>query len=123
MLYGGTSSKTSRITYDFTDKEMKFKFTPLTLDLRYFIMKNRKLDVFAGAGLNYYPFEDQNVIEDVKDNAMGFNFLGGVYYKLTGKLALRFMLRFNFVKKEIEGADNDLNMNSAELLFGLSVRL
>ncbi|NIM15816.1 MAG: efflux RND transporter periplasmic adaptor subunit [Candidatus Aminicenantes bacterium] len=119
-VYLGTSSKTSEI--DWHEEDLKFKFTPLSLDLRYHFKKNPQWGFFAGVGLNIYPFEDTNPIEDVKDSATGFNVLGGAYYNITRNFSLQLILRYNTVKKEIENADNDLNMDSLEMLLGISVR-
>lgn len=116
--YAGTSSKTA--TVDWSEQDLKFSFVPITLDLRYYFKRNQKWDFFAGAGLNIYSFKDENPIEEVKDSAVGMNLLGGAYYRITQKFLLHLALRFNIVKKAIEGADNDLNMNSAELLLGIS---
>ena len=118
---GAVSSKKTDV--DWSDQQLEFKFTPISLDLRYFFKKSEKWDFFGGAGVNLYPFEDTNPIENVKDNAFGLNAIGGAYYHLTEKLSVKLFLRFNMVKKTIENADNDLNMNSAELLFGLSYKL
>jgi opacity protein-like surface antigen len=116
--YAGTSSKTAEI--DWAEEDLKFSFTPITLSLRYFFKRDQKWDFFAGAGLNIYSFKDENPIEEVKDNAVGMNLLAGAYYHITEKFLLHLALRFNIVRKTIEGTDNDLNMNSAELLFGIS---
>jgi RND family efflux transporter MFP subunit len=118
--YAGTSSKTAEIELGLATEDLKFSFTPITLDLRYFFKRNQKWDFFAGAGVNIYSFKDENPIEEVKDNAIGMNLLGGAYYHITEKFLLHLALRFNIVKKTIENTDNDLNMNSAELLFGIS---
>jgi RND family efflux transporter MFP subunit len=118
---GAVSSRKTDV--DWTDQPLEFKFTPISLDLRYFFKKSEKWDFFGGAGVNLYPFEDTNPIENVKDNAFGLNAIAGTYYHLTEKLSVKLFLRFNMVKKTIENADNDLNMNSAELLFGLSYNL
>jgi RND family efflux transporter MFP subunit len=118
-FYGGASSKTTAV--DWTEEDLKFRFTPFTLDARYFFKRNQRWDFFAGAGLNIYPFKDTNPIEDVKDNAFGFNILGGTYFNLNKTFALQFILRYNLVKKTIENADNDLNMNSLEALLGIAV--
>jgi RND family efflux transporter MFP subunit len=117
-FYWGTSSKTAEI--DWEEEDLKFRFTPLALDVRYFFKRTQRWDFFAGAGLNIYPFEDTNPIEDVKDKAFGFNILGGTYFNLNKSFALQLMLRYNLVKKTIESADNDLNMNSLEALFGIA---
>ena len=116
--YAGTSSKTAEI--DWAEQDLKFSFTPITLNLRYFFKRNMKWDFFVGAGLNIYSFKDENPIEEVKDNAIGMNLLAGTYYHITEKFLLHLALRFNIVKKSIEETDNDLNMNSAELLLGIS---
>lgn len=118
---GAISSRKAEI--DWAADPLEFKFTPISLDLRYFFKRSDKWDFFAGGGLNLYPFEDINPIENVKDNAFGFNAVAGAYYHIAGRLSMHMILRFNLVKKAIENADNDLNMNSAELLFGLSYNL
>jgi membrane fusion protein (multidrug efflux system) len=120
-LYGGTGSKTAPV--DWAETDLEFKFTAFTLDLRYFFKRNMKWDFFAGAGLNVVSFKDTNPILEVKDNAIGFNLLAGTYYHLTEKLLLHLALRLNMVKKAIPDTDNDLNMNSAELLLGISYNL
>jgi outer membrane protein W len=120
-LYGGTGSKTAEI--DWAEEDLKFKFTTVTLDLRYFFKRSLKLDFFAGAGLNIVSFKDTNPILEVKDNAVGFNLVAGTYYHLTEKFLFHLALRFNIVKKTLEDTDNDLNMNSAELLLGISYNL
>ncbi|UCH96979.1 MAG: HlyD family efflux transporter periplasmic adaptor subunit [Candidatus Aminicenantes bacterium] len=119
--YAGTSSKTAEI--DLFEEDLKFTFTPITLDLRYFFKRDQKWDFFGGAGINIYPFKDENPIEEVKDNAVGINLLAGTYYHITEKFLLHLAVRFNIVKKSIENADNDLNMNSTELLLGFSYNL
>lgn len=116
--YAGTSSKTAEI--DWAEQDLKFSFTPITLNLRYFFKRDQKWDFFAGAGLNIYSFRDENPLEEVKDNAVGMNLLAGAYYHITEKFLLHLALRLNIVRKAIEEADNDLNMNSAELLIGIS---
>lgn len=118
---GAVSSRKAEI--EWAVDPLEFKFTPISLDLRYFFKRGEKWDFFAGAGLSLYPFEDINPIENVKDNAFGFNAVAGGYYHIAGRLSMHLILRFNMVKKAIENADNDLNMNSAELLFGLSYNL
>lgn len=119
-FYLGTSSKTTEIIWD--EEDLKFKFTPISLDLRYHFKKTPQWDLFAGLGLNSYPFEDTNPIEDVKDSATGFNVLAGAYYNITRNFSLQLILRYNMVKKEIENADNDLDMTSLEMMLGISVR-
>jgi opacity protein-like surface antigen len=117
----GLSSKKAEI--DWAEEPLEFKFKAFSLDIRYFFKKSEKWDIFAGAGFNLYPFEEINPIENVKDNAFGFNGMVGAYYNVTKKFSLQLILRFNLVKKTLENVDNDLNMNSAELMFGLSYNL
>ena len=116
--YVGTSSKT--VAIDWAEQDLKFNFQPITLNVRYFFKRDYRWDFFAGAGINIYSFKDENPIEEVKDNAVGMNLLAGTYYHLTERFLLHLAMRLNIVKKAIEGTDNDLNMNSAELLFGIS---
>jgi RND family efflux transporter MFP subunit len=117
----GLSSKKAEI--DWAEEPLEFKFKAFSLDVRYFFKKSEKWDIFAGAGFNLYPFEEINPIENVKDNAFGFNGLVGAYYNITKKFSLQLILRINLVTKALENVDNDLNMNSAELMFGLSYNL
>ncbi len=118
----GFSSKTTSV--DWAPEELKFKFIPFSLDARYFFTKGRKFDIFGGAGINVYSITEtlpeSSPLEDISETAIGFNLLGGTYYHLTDKLSLQMILRFNLVSKSLENTDNDLKMNSAELLFGLN---
>ncbi|MCP5103927.1 MAG: efflux RND transporter periplasmic adaptor subunit [bacterium] len=117
----GISSKKKDIDWD--PNPLEFEFKAFTLNLRYYLKRSKSFDFFAGAGMNLYPFEEINPIADVKDKAFGFNILAGTYYHLTKNVSVQLTLRFNMVKKALENVDNDLNMNSAELLFGLSYNL
>lgn len=117
----GLSSKKTDIEWG--EDPLEFKFKAFSLDVRYFFKKSEKWDIFAGAGFNLYPFEEINPIENVKGSALGFNGLVGAYYNVTKKFSLQLILRLNLVKKTMENVDNDLNMNSAELMFGLSYNL
>lgn len=117
----GLSSRKKEI--DWAEEPLKFKFKAFSLAGRYFFKKSEKWDIFAGAGFNLYPFEEINPIENVKGSAFGFNGLAGAYYNITEKVSLQLILRFNLVKKTMENVDNDLNMTSAEMMFGLSFDL
>ncbi|MCP5052710.1 MAG: biotin/lipoyl-binding protein [bacterium] len=118
-----TGSKTAEIP-GFTDFTLKFKLTPAALDVRYYFKRDATWDFFAGAGISYFAFEEENPIENVKDNAMGFNMLGGVYYNVANNISVQLAFRYNFVKKTITEpeVDNDLDLSGPELLFGISFR-
>ncbi len=124
IWFSGAFGSKSATLDDFPEADLKFKFTPLSLDARYYFVRNSKFDFLAGAGISYYSFEETQSLgfEGIKDNAIGFNLLAGTYYHLTEKLSLQLLFRLNMVKKtiEIEDVDNDLNLNSMELLFGIS---
>jgi RND family efflux transporter MFP subunit len=118
-----TGSKVGEIP-DWPEAELKFKFTPISIDGRYFFKRSLKYDFFAGAGLNIVSFQDDNPLEVVKDSAVGVNLLGGAYYHINDRFSVQFMFRYNIVKKTITSTeievDNDLDLTSPELLFGFT---
>jgi RND family efflux transporter MFP subunit len=122
-LSAQTGSKSTAIP-DFPEITLKFTLTPVALDLRYYFKRSSTWEFFGGAGLSYYTFKEENPIEEVSDNAVGFNILGGAYYNFTNNLAVQLLFRYNIVKKTIEEpqVDNELDLTSAELLFGISFR-
>jgi outer membrane protein W len=118
-----TGKKTATLEDFPEDGNLEFTFMPISFDVRYYFQRSDKFDFFAGAGLNYYSFEDVNPINPIKDNAIGFNLVGGGYYNVTNNISLQFALRWNSAKKTIESdivVDNDLDLSSLEMLFGLS---
>ncbi|MCP4217204.1 MAG: outer membrane beta-barrel protein [bacterium] len=112
---------------DFPEADLTMKFTPITLNVRYFFTKGAKLDFLAGAGVNYYMVKETHNLDfpDVSENAIGFNLHAGTYYNLNEKLAVKLIFRFNMVKKTMteETIENDMNLNNMELLFGFSYNL
>lgn len=131
-FYVGTGNKTATIDLgqgENTDNETEFKFVPVCLDLRYFVVNSPRFQIFAGAGLSVYSFEDKNMFYSVKDTATGFNLITGTYFHITPKLALQAIFKYNSAKKdigtvEIEGetveADNQIKLDSIELLLGVT---
>lgn len=98
----------------------KFTLTALALDLRYYIIQGKLLDLIAGAGISFYPFKDENTIENVSETAIGFNGLVGTYIHLAKHFDLHLILRLHSVKKTLDNADYNLKMDNGELLFGIS---
>ncbi len=117
-IYGGYGTKTQGV--DWAEEDLKFQFLPISLDLRFFVFRSRIVDLFAGGGVNVYPFKDTNPLEDVEGVAFGFNILGGAYLNINKMFAFQCILRYNNVRKTIENADNNLNMDSLEALLGIA---
>lgn len=129
---GGMTKKTGNIELPEgvdLDSEAEFKLTPISIDLRYFLYTTRKFDVFIGAGLSLYSFEDKNALYEVKDSTVGFNFLGGAYYNITQKFGFQFIVKYNSAKKdlgtiEIDGEQvqttQELKLDNLELMIGIT---
>jgi opacity protein-like surface antigen len=118
-----TGKKTATLEDFPGDGDLEFKYMPVSFDVRYYFQRGPKFDFFAGAGLTYVNFEDINPINNIKDSAIGFNLLGGAYYNVSNNIALQLALRWNSVTKTLDvepAVDNDLDLGSIELLFGLS---
>jgi RND family efflux transporter MFP subunit len=124
LSYG--SGKKEGVIPDFPEVALDFAYTPISIDLRYYFKRSPKFDFFAGLGLNHYSYEenisDELDLESVKDTAIGFNMLGGMYYNISANFSLQCLLRWNAVKKTIiePAVDNELNLGGLELLFGIT---
>jgi len=131
-LAGGMAKKTVDLDLGAgidANPEAEFKLTPISIDLRYFLFSNRSFDVFVGAGLSLYAFEETNFLYNINDNAVGFNVMGGAYYNITRKFGFQFILKYNNASKtigtlEIEGeavqATQDLKLSNLEVMVGLT---
>lgn len=119
------SSKTASV--EWSTEDLKFTYIPLSLDLRYKFAKAGKLNFLGGFGVSYYTFEDINPIETLKDSMIGFNILAGAEFAISNRVSMKMLFKMNFVKKDMTGTelipDNEMDLGSMELLFGLSFRL
>jgi membrane fusion protein (multidrug efflux system) len=121
---GGMAAKNN--TPAWSPDEMKFRLIPLSADLRYYFMEKGKLSAFAGIGANVFMVKDVNPAGDIKTTMIGFNALGGGYYKLSKKLFAQLYLKFNMVKKDLypdSTLDDPLNLSGLELNLGVGILL
>lgn len=121
---GGMAAKNN--TPAWSPEELKFRLIPLSADLRYYLMEKGKLSAFAGAGVNVFMVKDVNPAGDIKKTIIGFNALGGGYYKFSKKLFAQLYLKFNMVKKDLypdSTLDTPLDLSGLELNLGVGILL
>ncbi len=108
---------------DFPETPMEFTLLPVSLDLRYFLKRGQKLDIYVGTGFTYYSFEDISPLSEVKSSAIGINLVGGTYYHLSRHLSLHAAFRWSTAKKDIvaePAPDFKLDLSGIDLLLGVS---
>jgi len=121
---------------------IKFQIIPLSLGLRYRILKWKFMEPFVGAGLNMYLYSEtisgETDLENTSDSALGFYFLVGSYFDINPgfmkqisqkrKLFLlgEIFVKYNIIKKTLaealpDGTDT-FDLGGIEMGIGLGVR-
>lgn len=128
-LSGTTGSKTETADYLGESVEQKFSYTPIHLDVRYYISRSPKLDFYAGAGLSYFPFKEETPLYEVDEKATGFNILAGMYYNITRKFSFQLGIRMSSASHTQlfetfgESEEVKVKLGGIELLLGISLNL
>ena len=121
---------------------IKFQIIPLSLGLRYRILKWKFMEPFVGAGLNMYLYSEtisgETDLPSTSDSAMGFYFIAGSYFDINPgfmkqisqkrKLFLlgEIFVKYNIIKKTLaealpDGTDT-FDLGGIEMGIGLGVR-
>jgi membrane fusion protein (multidrug efflux system) len=115
---------------------IKFQIIPLSLGLRYRILKWKFVEPFVGAGLNLYLYTEtisgETDLANTSDSAMGFYFFAGSYFdiiplkKSSIFLLGEFFVKYNIIKKTLaealpDGTDT-FDLGGIEMGIGLGVR-
>lgn len=123
-LSGGMAAKNNQPAW--SPVELKFRLTPLSAAVRYYLLEKGKVSVFAGAGANVFLVKDENPIENIKTTMIGFNVLAGGYYQFSKNVFAQLYGKFNMAKKDLypdSDLDNPLNLGGMELNLGIGIRL
>jgi outer membrane protein W len=108
----------------------QFKVAPLSIGLRYRILKARFAEPFVGAGLNFYSYKEtisgETNLEGTKGNATGLHFQGGSYFHIKRFFLGEFFLKYNMVPKTLpdllpDGTDK-LDLSGLEIGIGIGVK-
>jgi len=115
---GSYYARTGELTY--TREETKLKIIPLTLGAKYHFNLARGLDFYAGAGLTYNIFNEENPIGDVSKNGVGFVVNSGVLAFVSGGLFLDGYVNYSYCK--IKPANVDVNIGGLEAGLGIGYK-
>jgi membrane fusion protein (multidrug efflux system) len=121
---------------------IKFQIIPLSLGLRYRILKWKFMEPFVGAGLNLYLYSEtisgETDLPSTSDSAMGFYFQAGSYFDINPGFLKKFsqkknifflgefFVKYNIIKKTLaealpDGTDT-FDLGGIEMGIGLGVR-
>ncbi|MBN2346313.1 MAG: HlyD family efflux transporter periplasmic adaptor subunit [Candidatus Aminicenantes bacterium] len=121
---GGMAAKNNQP--EWSPEELKFRMIPLSAAVRYFLVKQDKLSVFAGAGPSVFLVKDINPAGDIKTTIIGANALAGGHYWLSKKVFAQMFVKFNLASKDIypdSDLDDPLNLTGLELNLGVGIVL
>jgi opacity protein-like surface antigen len=115
VWFGGNYfSKTGELT--FTKEETKLEIYPLGAGLRYRISTGI-LDLYAGAGLNYYRYKESNPIGEVSEGGLGYVGKLGSFIKVMGGILLDLYVNYSYCK--LKPADFEINIGGIEAGVGV----
>jgi len=120
-IWISVSSSGKEIDLGFMEGTSKYKMIPLAAGIKYHLMQKEKGSVFMGGGVNYIIFEDTSPLNEIKENVLGFNILGGGHFKLFNNFYGQMMLKFNSAKKTLDlipAPDFSLNLTNFEFTIG-----
>ncbi|MCX6556716.1 MAG: hypothetical protein NTW95_04690 [Candidatus Aminicenantes bacterium] len=117
---------------------IKFQIIPLSLGLRYRILKWKFMEPFVGAGLNMYLYSEtisgETDLPNTSDSALGFYFQAGSYFDINPgfmknsniSLLGEFFVKYNIIKKTLaealpDGTDT-FDLGGIEMGIGLGVK-
>jgi len=89
----GYFSKKGNLTY--TAEETDLRIIPLSIGVKGFLRAGGKIDVYAGLGLDYNIYHEENVLGTVNDGGIGFLVKAGGYIKLSAKVVIDIFLVYS----------------------------
>jgi opacity protein-like surface antigen len=106
--------------FSFTGEETKAKVTAIELGALYRILP-RKISPYAGAGLGYYMFTEDNVpMGKASQSKIGFCGAAGVSVLMTQRFVLDLRLKYSTCR--MKPADYSINVGGLSLSLGAGVR-
>ena len=79
----------------FTEESTHLQIIPLGGGLKYRISTG-SVSFYGGAGVNYFDYQESNVIGDVKSGAAGFVTKIGAYLEPVQKFVINFFVEYSF---------------------------
>jgi len=110
--------KTGKLTY--TQENTTLKLTTGAAGLLYALPVGASVRLYAGAGLDYVSYNEENIIGSVSKTGTGFAAKVGFYAALVKFLVVDGYYEFSSVK--MTPADFEINVGGHELGVGLGVR-
>lgn len=93
----------------FTGEDTTLTIMPIELGARYLIPVNKecktKLFPYIGAGVGYYMVKEENVIDTLESNKVGFFAEGGIRFYFAGSVFADLKLKNVFLKVENDQGD------------------
>ncbi len=97
----------------FTKEKTEFILVPISLGMRY-IFPFGLINPYAGAGLDFYFYYENNPIGTVLNYANGYHFLGGVYFQLHKKIPLLINLKVKHTSARAKENDVKIQLGGVE---------
>jgi len=104
----------------FTEEETSLQIIPLGGGLKYKIISGN-VSFYLGAGVNYFDYQESNVIGDVKSGAVGFVSKLGAYLEPVDKFVVDIFVEYSYCK--MTPADFTINIGGIKAGIGIGVRL
>ncbi len=104
----------------FTGEETSLKIVPLGGGLKY-RLSTGVLSFYGGAGVNYFNYQESNVIGDEKAGAVGFVTKVGVYLEPVNQFVIDFFVEYSYCR--MTPADFTINIGGIKAGIGIGVRL
>lgn len=115
---GSYYSKEGELTY--TKENTKLKIIPLAVGAKYHFNIAGGLNLYAGAGLTYNIFKEENPIGNVSKNGFGFVVNSGLLAFVFEGLYLDGYVNYSYCK--MKPANVDINIGGLELGLGIGYK-
>jgi len=117
-LSGNYYAREGELTY--TQEETKLKIIPLAVGAKYHFNLVGGLNFYAGAGLTYNIFKEENPIGEVSKNGIGFVINSGLLVFILEGLFLDGYVNYSYCK--FKPANVDVNIGGLEAGLGIGYK-
>jgi len=119
-LWLGGSYLTRDGVLTFTQEETKLEIMPLGGGIKYFFPMLKIAHLYAGVGVNYYAYKEENPIGNVIKGGIGYLGKIGILIKVFKGLMLDAFVNYSYCK--MMPADYEINIGGIEAGVGLGFR-
>jgi len=103
----------------FSKENTTLTITPIELGARY-ILGDKIIKPYIGAGMGYYRYKEENFIGTIDDNKTGFFAEGGIRFLVTKPLFID--LKFKFISLNIKNDEgSDIQLGGISYMGGIGV--